>query len=367
MSETIPAEIGNLTKINYLNLDNNSLSGTIPAELGDIGSLSFIKLSYNSLSGTIPVEFGNLNTVIDLSLNNNNLTGTIPATLGDIQTVIFIDLSNNSLSGAVPLKFGNPLSNEYISLRNNLIDSLPSLNSIVSTIPIDIRNNKIGFSNIIHNLYSKSRENNDVPRGNKYRYNPQKLLDTRDTLFIELNNSIQLTVSDNHQDNSYQWYKDGDEITIATNRNYAITNFSYADIGNYWVEITNTTIKSLTLTRDTITLLDQLTGDSLAIITLYNATDGPNWKNKWDLNDNVKNWYGVTVTQGRVTSLSLENNNLTGTIPQKFHTLTNLQSLNLAGNYLDSISALTYLPDTTSIDISYNKLGFNSIVPNLID
>ncbi len=32
--------------------------------------------------------------------------------------------------------------------------------------------------------------------------------------------------------------------------------------------------------------------DSLALVALYNATDGANWTNTWNLNDPMSTWYG---------------------------------------------------------------------------
>jgi len=46
--------------------------------------------------------------------------------------------------------------------------------------------------------------------------------------------------------------------------------------------------------------------DSSALVQLYNATDGPNWKNKWDLTQPLHTWYGVETTEeGCVISLNL--------------------------------------------------------------
>ncbi|MCH8838691.1 MAG: hypothetical protein IIA60_13000 [Candidatus Marinimicrobia bacterium] len=48
-----------------------------------------------------------------------------------------------------------------------------------------------------------------------------------------------------------------------------------------------------------------LESDSLALVALYDSTDGANWTNTWDLNTPVDTWYGVTVSGGRVTELCL--------------------------------------------------------------
>ena len=59
--------------------------------------------------------------------------------------------------------------------------------------------------------------------------------------------------------------------------------------------------------------------DSLALVALYNATDGPNWNNKesW-LTGPVFTWFGIYVENGRVRNINTGWNNLNGTLPSEF-------------------------------------------------
>ena len=45
--------------------------------------------------------------------------------------------------------------------------------------------------------------------------------------------------------------------------------------------------------------------DSLALVALYDSTDGANWSNPWDLNTPISTWNGVTVSGERVITVSL--------------------------------------------------------------
>ena len=75
--------------------------------------------------------------------------------------------------------------------------------------------------------------------------------------------------------------------------------------------------------------------DSLALVALYNATDGSNWANNTNwLTTPVSQWFGVTVTGDRVDSLSLGSNQLTRSIPPELGNLTNLTVLDLRRNQL---------------------------------
>ncbi|NQU80596.1 MAG: immunoglobulin domain-containing protein, partial [Bacteroidetes bacterium] len=75
--------------------------------------------------------------------------------------------------------------------------------------------------------------------------------------------------------------------------------------------------------------------DSLALVALYDSTDGANWTNNTNwLTGNVSTWYGITVSGDRVTEIDLNSNNLVGTIPPEIGNLTNLTHLNFADNQL---------------------------------
>ena len=77
--------------------------------------------------------------------------------------------------------------------------------------------------------------------------------------------------------------------------------------------------------------------DRAALVAFYNATGGANWGNngKWLSGAPMGEWHGVTtVSDGRVTHLSLYGNQLTGEIPAELGSLTNLTELQLRSNQL---------------------------------
>jgi hypothetical protein len=75
--------------------------------------------------------------------------------------------------------------------------------------------------------------------------------------------------------------------------------------------------------------------DSLALVALYESTDGDNWDNNdgW-LEAPVAYWYGVTVSGDRVVGLDLERLGLSGSLPPEMGDLTAPQNLNLRSNQL---------------------------------
>ena len=103
LSGPIPPELGNLSRLQQLNLSWNDLSGPIPPELGSLTRLGWLRLHNNGLSGSIPPELGNLSHLKELTLDNNELTGPVPPELGGLTELERLSLSNNAaLSGVLP-------------------------------------------------------------------------------------------------------------------------------------------------------------------------------------------------------------------------------------------------------------------------
>ena len=99
--------------------------------------------------------------------------------------------------------------------------------------------------------------------------------------------------------------------------------------------------------------------DSLALVALYDSTDGANWtdNSNW-LSGPVSTWFGVTVTDNRVSELILRQNNLVGTIPPEIGDLTELTMLDfwkdlLTGPLPPEIGNLTKLE---TLNLTSNQL-----------
>ena len=78
LTGAIPAELGQLSQLERLDLDGNQLTGPIPPELGQLSQLERLDLEFNQLTGSIPPELGQLSRVTGGYLTHNRLSGCIP-------------------------------------------------------------------------------------------------------------------------------------------------------------------------------------------------------------------------------------------------------------------------------------------------
>lgn len=80
LQASLPSEIGRLTKLEELVLEDCYIHGTVPSEIASLTTLKVVDLSFNSISGNVPVWSSKLLTL--QSMASNFLTGTIPEEAG---------------------------------------------------------------------------------------------------------------------------------------------------------------------------------------------------------------------------------------------------------------------------------------------
>jgi len=115
----IPIEIGNISNLKTLNLENNQLSSSIPIEFGRLKNLRELFLSDNLLNGNIPAELGDLDSLGYILLGDNQLTDSIPAELGKLHNLQYLHLNNNNLTGCIPASFGDLTNLSGLTLQFN--------------------------------------------------------------------------------------------------------------------------------------------------------------------------------------------------------------------------------------------------------
>jgi len=107
--------------------------------------------------------------------------------------------------------------------------------------------------------------------------------------------------------------------------------------------------------------------DSLALVALYNSTNGDIWRNKenW-LVGPVSTWDGITVTDGRVTGIDLGMNNMIGQLPSEIGDLNKLSVLKFHNNHIHgSIPPEIGSLDSLRVLFLYNN-DFEGSIPSEI-
>lgn len=379
-SGTIPAEYGNMTNLEecYLGLNSN-VTGTIPNTFGNLTKLKILGLNDMNLSGTIPPGFGNLPALEVLYLGNNkNLGGAIPDELGNLTTLKEIDLSNCQFIGPVPASFSR-LNLVQFSICNNDLTSLPIMNG-VNIKTLCISRNQFTFDDLMAAFKS-------LPLSVKPIYYPQDSI-IKDTLISKKEGetlTIDLEIDSTITGNVYKWYKSPNNTqpwkTIPETNKLVFSALKPSDAGAYRVEVTNSFAPDLTLQSRKITIqvrpkVDTSScryKDSLELIKLYNATNGPNWSNRWEPLKPISEWHGIFLnSSGCVTTIDLDGksdnefdefskgNGLVGNLPNlKLQSITRLY---LSGNRLSGNIPNFDMPNLERLYLDNNRpyFDFNS-------
>ena len=303
LSGEIPPELGGLTNLTGLYLDDNQLSGEIPEGLGSLTNLTGLHLYANQLSGEMPAELGSLTSLEALFLSHNQLSGEIPAELGNLTNLRSLHINDNQLSGEIPTELGN---------LTNLVSLILHANQLNEEIPAELGN----LTNLRSLHINDNQLSGDVPK--------------------ELGNLANLR----------SVYLSNNRLTGCVPASlWSVANNDFAELGLPFCDKSGPGSVS----------------DRAALVALYNATEGANWRanSGWLTDAPLSQWYGVeTSSTGRVTGLVLRLNKLNGVIPAELGNLTSLVELDFWGNRLSGKipAELGGLANLTHLSLMSNRL-----------
>lgn len=383
----IPPEIGELTRLERLQLTGNGLEGWLPVQLGLLVNLRELRLGENLLAGDVPAELADMPMLSILDLSFNQLSGAIPVGLGSAQQLVLVVLRGNSFTGCVPGALGEIEDNDVGSLelpfcsptrfeaanRAALVALYEATNGEgwhnnegwLLDMPLDqwhgVFTDYLG--NVTDLILLENNLNGTIPpeigrlaelrtldlRGNALTGGiPSELgglvnlylLDLRDNMLsgaipatlAELPRLEALFVGSNSLTGCIPTgLKPPDGLPHVITWNINEDPLPYCDASDLVTPTVAPTPGPLPTPNP------DLPQDTLALISLYDSTGGPNWKDNtnWRTDAPVSTWFGVqTDSQGHVIQLELSYNGLTGPIPPELSNMSEIGSINLQGNRL---------------------------------
>lgn len=144
---SLPMEVGNWTALRRLDLSASGLSGLLPSALASLAQLTHLDLSGNALGGAIPQQMGNLTLLKELHLDNNRISGNLGG-IRRMAKLAVLDVSNNLIGGSLPEEFGELKSLHSLNVAGNSIGGTLGigLSSLVNVMDLRINNNRISGS-----------------------------------------------------------------------------------------------------------------------------------------------------------------------------------------------------------------------------
>lgn len=143
---TLPASIGNLSKMRELIIDNGngcSMSVALPASIGKLQNLRVLRL-YGAIESAkpLPASIAQLRSVEVLDLGRNGLT-TVPASIAALSNLKTLRLEYNALK-AVPAFVGNFKNLQELSIdANENIKMLPAPLGKIKGLKVSMGNNAL--------------------------------------------------------------------------------------------------------------------------------------------------------------------------------------------------------------------------------
>ena len=253
---TLPASIGNIIGLENIYLTFNKISN-LPPEIFNCINLKCLHLNANRIS-EIPEEIENLTQLTELILGANRLT-ELPAGIFTLTGLKTLNFAANELI-EIPSAIGNLLNLEDFQFFKNKFTSIPA--EIENCVKLNFI---YGYSNKLNELPScllnlpnigtlflamNALTFEDIEplvsiTGFKY-YDQDSIGQSLDTT-LALGSSFRLEVLTGGAHNQYQWFKNGELVSGATNPFLDFEILTFADSGSYHCEVTNTLATELTL------------------------------------------------------------------------------------------------------------------------
>ncbi|CAK9173462.1 unnamed protein product [Ilex paraguariensis] len=331
----IPPEIDRLFRLQFLRLTNNSFQGKLLTNLTHFSDLQVINLLGNKIEGDIPVELGSLSKLSVLSLARNNFSGKIPPSIGNLSSLTILGLSKNNLHGSIPNELGK-LSNlsAFQMSSNKLLGIVPAQVFNISSIQIfSITNNQLS-GNFPPNLGLT------LPKLNLFLVDLNQFSGSIPASLANASGLVKLSMGDNNLTGLIP-------LNLGRLQDLQVLHFGHNPLGSnkandidFISSLTNcSSLQVLSLSRI------QIGGVLPSTIGNLSTTLTSVWLNNNYISGTIPPEIGNLVS---LSYLTIDTNLLTGTIPDSIGKLTKMQELylftnNISGEIPSSIGNLTQL------------------------
>lgn len=147
----IPVQIGYLSRLRALNMSFNYLRGGLPSNMSGMAELEILDLTSNRITSQIPEGLSRLTKLRVLNLGQNHLYGTIPPSFGNLSSLVTLNLGTNSVGGSIPSELGR---------LPNLKDLVISINYFSGFVPPNIYN----MSSLVTLILAANRLHGTLPK-----------------------------------------------------------------------------------------------------------------------------------------------------------------------------------------------------------
>ncbi|XP_075671414.1 receptor-like kinase TMK4 isoform X2 [Castanea sativa] len=357
LSGTLPSDLGTLTRLEILSLQQNSFSGPIPS-FANLTSLQLLYLDNNNFS-SIPSGFfqGLTNLqVLYLSENHNIAPWTIPTELTQATGLLRFYASDTNIFGSVPDFFGSlPNLTDLGLAYNNLSGTLPQSlgGSRIRILRLEIQKN--GLSGTIDVLSSMSQLSQVWLFENEF-IGPIPDLSNCTSLF-----DLQLS------DNQFTGLIPDSLMSIATLRNVSLDNNELqGPYPQFPSSVTTHTLDGNSFCKGTPGPCDPQVTTLLEIVAAFGYPS--KLAKSWTGNNACVGWTSIICdSQGNIITINFDNQQFVGTISPAFAKLTWLMNLYLGDNKLTGSipDALTNITRLQVLDVSNNNLS--GLIPKFGD
>ncbi|CAN4095734.1 unnamed protein product [Withania somnifera] len=337
-----------------INLDSLGLAGVLPSDLNQLSNLKSFSLRKNALSGTLP-SFANMSNLAELYLDNNGFTSVpqdfllgvtslqtlsisengklspwqIPSYLTDSVNLGNVDASNASIFGVIPDFFGSFANLQDLRLSyNNLTGSLPDSFGDSEIRNLWLNNQLQGLSGTIDVISRMTQLSQVWLHANSFTGPIPDLLKCENIFDLQL------------RDNQFTGVVPDSLMNLPKLLNVSLQNNKLQ--GPMPVFRKGVIVEIATTNSFCMDTPGPCSPQVTALLAVAGGFGYPSdLADSWKGNDACNGWSHIScfispafANLTTLRSLFLNDNNLTGSIPNILTTLTSLQTLDVTNNNL---------------------------------